>query len=638
MRSPKLPSLACLLIFMAHAPVLRAAIYTVTSPYVNGTNTLRVAVNQANAHPGMDTIHFDIPGGILTIPIDSVGFTPIDITDSLRIDGLTQPGTSFPNQLLTYQITQFDIPLHFYTPFLEMTGLGWTSAGSRIVLRLSSFLPPVADLHIHHNRFHNVVGCLAMGLQSTSFHVIDFSYNALDCNVTLLEVEDWAFSAVDTIRFHANTGQSALCPVGQGYCRLAKLFFDFQVTVGAILMDSNSLDYVAPSLIQVDGGPHSPQGIRIHRVDIGHNTLIGGSNAIYPAIALTTGPGNSDTLEHVDIHDNAISRGSIGLWAYGGASPYPIMQHVRITRNTLTQQQQGAITLDMRYPNALGGTAKDILIDSNEVASTVGSGIMILTDPGLSNSIQGFTIRHNHIHDIDRYGILVSDNDIAFPGWSTALTGIQFSENRIENPAWQAIVVNGSAPQTQLMPCRLPTPALGWVTPQPPYTVHGDLTGPPNGSFRIEFFTNPQCVVESWTFIGADTLQLDANGNGHIAWPAGSTMPRYVTATATDLTTLNTGCISNAVDTMTVGIPEPLTASSLVLYPNPSHAATVHWLLDGTVNAITLTDAMGRETPVSRWTSIQGGGQMQLPELAAGLYRVRFRTEGGTRTATLRVD
>jgi CSLREA domain-containing protein len=56
--------------------------------------TLREAINEANAFPGKDAIHFDIPGGgVKTIEPDSK--LP-RITDEVTIDGYTQPGAS-PN-------------------------------------------------------------------------------------------------------------------------------------------------------------------------------------------------------------------------------------------------------------------------------------------------------------------------------------------------------------------------------------------------------------------------------------------------------------------------------------------------------------------------------------------------------------
>jgi hypothetical protein len=71
-----------------------AATYTVTTTADSGAGSLRQAILDANANAGADTIAFDIPGsGSHTItPLTTL---PI-VTQSLTIDGYTQPGAS-PN-------------------------------------------------------------------------------------------------------------------------------------------------------------------------------------------------------------------------------------------------------------------------------------------------------------------------------------------------------------------------------------------------------------------------------------------------------------------------------------------------------------------------------------------------------------
>ena len=62
----------------------------------SGPGSLRQAIFNANANPGLDTIAFAIPGaGMHTISPTS----PLpNITDPVVIDGYTQPGSS-PNTL-----------------------------------------------------------------------------------------------------------------------------------------------------------------------------------------------------------------------------------------------------------------------------------------------------------------------------------------------------------------------------------------------------------------------------------------------------------------------------------------------------------------------------------------------------------
>lgn len=76
------------------APAAHADTYTVTTTADSGAGSLRQALLDANGHAGMDTIAFDIPGtGVHTIKPQSA--LP-HVTDSLTIDGYTQPGSS-PN-------------------------------------------------------------------------------------------------------------------------------------------------------------------------------------------------------------------------------------------------------------------------------------------------------------------------------------------------------------------------------------------------------------------------------------------------------------------------------------------------------------------------------------------------------------
>ncbi len=78
------------------AGAARGATFTVLNTSDSGAGSLRQAILDANANPGLDTIAFDIPGsGVHTI-------TPATnlpaITDPVLLDGYTQPGAS-PNTL-----------------------------------------------------------------------------------------------------------------------------------------------------------------------------------------------------------------------------------------------------------------------------------------------------------------------------------------------------------------------------------------------------------------------------------------------------------------------------------------------------------------------------------------------------------
>ena len=65
--------------------------YSVTTTADSGAGSFRQAILDANAHAGLDTVQFNIPGlGVQTISL----VTTVTATDSVLIDGTTQPGYS----------------------------------------------------------------------------------------------------------------------------------------------------------------------------------------------------------------------------------------------------------------------------------------------------------------------------------------------------------------------------------------------------------------------------------------------------------------------------------------------------------------------------------------------------------------
>lgn len=74
-----------------------SSIITVTSTNDSGTGSLRSAIISANASPGLQKIHFNIPGSCTPNPHIIQLETPLpDITDSVEIDAYTEPGSA-PN-------------------------------------------------------------------------------------------------------------------------------------------------------------------------------------------------------------------------------------------------------------------------------------------------------------------------------------------------------------------------------------------------------------------------------------------------------------------------------------------------------------------------------------------------------------
>jgi hypothetical protein len=75
---------------LAVALTAPASVFVVTSAGDSGAGSLRQAILDANAHPGADTIVFNIPGSGLHTIIPSTALPTI--SDPVTIDGSTQPG------------------------------------------------------------------------------------------------------------------------------------------------------------------------------------------------------------------------------------------------------------------------------------------------------------------------------------------------------------------------------------------------------------------------------------------------------------------------------------------------------------------------------------------------------------------
>src|SRR5581483_11026436 len=93
-RSPVWSSFA-VIFFSLFTVAAVAATFTVTNTNDSGAGSLRQALLDANAAPGLDTIAFNIPGtGVHTITTPTTDLP--DITSPVLIDGYTQPGST-PN-------------------------------------------------------------------------------------------------------------------------------------------------------------------------------------------------------------------------------------------------------------------------------------------------------------------------------------------------------------------------------------------------------------------------------------------------------------------------------------------------------------------------------------------------------------
>lgn len=130
---------AIALFFLGGVSAARADTYTVTNTSGSGAGSLAQAILDSNAHTGQDTVVFNIPGsGVQRIDLSKT-FLP-DITDSLVLDGYTQPG-AHPNTLSAGDNAVILIQLDGGSSPRGSRGLGITGANCLIRgLAITGFL------------------------------------------------------------------------------------------------------------------------------------------------------------------------------------------------------------------------------------------------------------------------------------------------------------------------------------------------------------------------------------------------------------------------------------------------------------------------------------------------------------------
>ena len=108
-------------------------VFTVTSVNDAGAGTLRQAIEQANANPGADSIHFNIPGGSTTVRTINPFTALPEVTGPVTIDGYTQPGSQ-PNTLAVGNNARILVELsgEFSAAAFGLGGLTITGGGTTV--------------------------------------------------------------------------------------------------------------------------------------------------------------------------------------------------------------------------------------------------------------------------------------------------------------------------------------------------------------------------------------------------------------------------------------------------------------------------------------------------------------------------
>lgn len=667
-------SLILLCLVLVCAPAALAATYTVTTTADSGPGSLRQAILDANATPGvLDNIHFNIaPGGPQVIPV--VGSLPL-ITDAVVIDGTTQPGfTGTP--IITLDGSSLSSSLRINTTarstvrglvIIDFTGGfgnggiivsgsgGALIAGNYIGVDASGMVargnadagirleptsqgsiiggPSAADRNVISGNLTGIsIGGLT-GSGASNNNVVQGNIIGLDAAASNA-LPNTSFGI--TIEGGDNNQILGNVISGNG------LFGIGILTVG--LTELARSNVVQGNLIGTNGAGNAARPNAIAGVGLSgaQGTIIGGSA---PG-ARNTISGNAGSgiafilgLSDVTMEDNVIEGNFIGTDSSGAAD-------------------LGNGTNGISVTNARNNT-----IAGNVVSGNGGNGIALFGSAGTAGSTSN-VVRGNRI-GTDASGTTALPNDVAgiffaMPATPSRLTGNTIGGtaagegNTIRFNGSDGIAVLGGVGNRFLGNSIDLNTGLGidlgddGVTPNdagdadtgpnnrqnyPVLTaanvtgttsVTGTLNSTPARTFRIEFFSSPAVdpsgFGEGRVFLGFTNVTTDAGGNAAIA----ATVPAVaagtvITSTATDLTTNDTSEFSNAVAPI-VATPNVSIGDTTIVEPD---AGTENATFTVTLTSPSATDvtfqyatANGTATAPGDYTATSGTGVIPAGSLS----------------------
>ncbi|HEX8141546.1 MAG TPA: DUF4394 domain-containing protein [Pyrinomonadaceae bacterium] len=528
-------SIASLIVFLGYSwsrfvPRTAAAGFTVTNTNDSGAGSLRQAILDANANPGLDAIDFNIPGaGVQTItPATAL---PI-ITGPLIIDGFTQPGTianSQPTGGLNAAL------------LIEING---ANAGAGPCLRITAGGSTVRGLVI------NRCGGAAISLQGAGGNLINGVYLGTDPTGTIKRAN--GAGGIDISNSPNNL-------IG-GVTANARNLISGNNSSGVVMNGAGSTGNVlTSSLIGTNAAGTAALG-NAQGVSIlgGTSNTIGGTTAEARNVisgnnngVVLSGGATLNVVQGNYIGTNAAGTAAVsngtGIFTLGNTPNNLIGGTVAGARNVISGNSVGLF-----LAGAAGGV--NTRVEGNFIGTdasgtaNIGNSVGVDFFEGSSNNLIGGTAAGagNVIAFNNGRGVLVESgtgnqilgNSIFSTGGSPGL-GIELGFDGVTPN--DALDTDTGPNNLQNYPVLTSTTSAGGDT-----TIAGTLNSTPSTSFRIEFFSNtaidPSGFGEGQTFIGSTTVTTDASGNASFSVNTGSPTPtgRFITATATSNVTGDT--------------------------------------------------------------------------------------------------
>ncbi len=466
------------------------ATFTVTNNNDLGTGSLRYAINQSNAAPGLNLIQFNLPSGSLTITPAS----PLPaITVPVIIDGTTQPGYTF------------------YTG--PMVAVGGGAQGSGDVLTVNAGGSTIRGLEIRYAPQNGI----ALGVAGGDLVENCYVHNNNQAGI--------ASNYVSDITIGGSAGAS---------------YNDIENNYPGIAINGGTNNIVSNNSIYGNGGDGivfwGTASSVIGGATAGNlNVISGNQEGVY----LNTGTGNSVLGNLIGVDYSGIADGNAGDGivldgelnaTIGGASA--------AARNVIAANTgNGIYAYDQAAGAVISGNYIGVTIDGSTAMGNGGDGVTIDPGPPVASNVlvggmttgAGNVIAHN-----SGYGVNVAS------GSGNGILG-----NSIYTNASGAIRRAAGANNNQAAPV-----LSGAYDCSGSLQVLGTLAGAPNTAYTLEFFTNTACPGQARTLIGRDTVTTDGTGNAVIDSSLAVTPPANVRATATDPIN-NTSALSNCIDVAT---------------------------------------------------------------------------------------
>ena len=247
------------------------------------------------------------------------------------------------------------------------------------------------------------------------------------------------------------------------------------------------------------------------------------------------GQGCSDNLvenDYVGVDgtgEDALGNGRYGIFIGEGAWWIPLDLARRSTTRSRVSSAPGMLRMASSSEDRVltGNVVEDSLIGTDATGSTplrnAGDGIVI--EDGAAGNIIGGTTRG-------------AGNIIDFNGGDGVTVGLAVLDAAVDNAilgnsifanSGLGIDVDNTAPQAAPV-------LIGAISAGSQTTIAGTVTGAPNTSFRIEFYSNPVGTSQGKTYLGFLDVTTNGTGSGSFSFlPVSPVAPGLdITATATD--------------------------------------------------------------------------------------------------------